>query len=319
MISSVARVAFGLSLVVALPLVAAAKDKVRLVDSQATIFAHYAIYQAQSEGYYDAEDLDVSIIVGRGGADSLQAVVTGSQDMIFGTGILGVIGAYAKGAPVTIVASAVRGAKETIWLVKQDSPLKTLKDLDGKDFAYSAPGSLTHLVTQTLVRELGIKPKLVSTGNMSASRTQMMSGQTDTAWAGFPGGLDLVRAGEARILGTADHPKINELSMRVIAAHSGWLAKNREVATRMMRAIWKGQQFNMSGEKAVARWAEHWKYAPEDAKDVYRYNAIDDLRFAPLGGLDIILALAKEHDYIKEALTEQEKKGLVTIVYDPGK
>ena len=247
MISSIARVAFGLSLVVALPLVAAAKDKVRLVDSQATIFAHYAIYQAQSEGYYDAEDLDVSIIVGRGGADSLQAVVTGSQDMIFRTGILGVI------------------------------------------------------------------------GNMSASRTQMMSGQTDTAWAGFPGGLDLVRAGEARILGTADHPKINALSMRVIAAHSGWLAKNREVAIRMMRAIWKGQQFNMSGEKAVARWAEHWKYTAEDAKDVYRYNAIDDLRFAPLGGLDTILALAKEHDYIKEPLSEQEKKGLVTIVYDPGK
>lgn len=302
-----------------LPFAAAAKDKVRLVDSQATIFAHYAIYAAQQQGYYDAENLEVSVIVGRGGADSLQAVVTGSQDMIFGTGILGVIGAYAKGAPVTIVASAVRGARETYWIVRKDSPIRTLKDLDGKTFAYSAPGSLTHLVSQTLAREIGFKPKFVATGNMAASRTQLMSGQTDTAWSGFPGSYDLVRSGEARIIGNADHPSINDLSMRVIAAHTGWLGKNRDVATRMLRAIWKGQTFNLSGETAAMKWAEHWKYTAEDAKDVFKYNKLDEMRFAPMGGLDTILALAKEYDYIKEPLTADQKKGLVTLLYDPPK
>ena len=56
MISSIARVAFGLSLVVALPLVAAAKDKVRLVDSQPTVYDHFALYQAKAEGYFDQEN-----------------------------------------------------------------------------------------------------------------------------------------------------------------------------------------------------------------------------------------------------------------------
>jgi len=51
---------------------ATAKDKVRLVDSQPTVFDAFAIYHAQAEGYFEAENLDDSVIVGRGGAGSLQ-------------------------------------------------------------------------------------------------------------------------------------------------------------------------------------------------------------------------------------------------------
>jgi hypothetical protein len=86
-----------------------------------------------------------------------------------------------------------------------------------------------------------------------------------------------------------------------------------------MRAIWKGQEFNFSGEKAVARFADHWKIDPEDAKLVSTFFKREEHTFTPIGKLDVLLRLAQEHGFIKEPLTEEQKKGLVTIVYDPSR
>ena len=303
-----------------LPTLAHAKDAVRLVDTQAQIYVDWCLYVAQEKGYYAAENLDPSIIVGRGGSDSLQAVVTGSQDIVFGPGVLSVIAAYAKGAPVTIIANAVYGGRDLFWYVKADSPIKSFKDLNGKTFSYSTPGSMSHLTAQTLVHELGITPKLVSTGNLTSTRTQMMTGQIDTAWAGFPAGLGSVRSGEVRIIGSAnDSPTIASMTTRVTAANSNWLAKNRDVAMRTMRAIWKGQVEAMSDPKETASFAKKWGLDPEDAKHAPEFGSLDDSLFAPIKRLDVILAMAKEYDFIKEPLTEEQKKGLIDIVYDPNK
>ena len=246
---------------------AEAKDKVRLVDSQPTVYDHFALYQAKAEGYFDQENLDVEVSVGRGGSAALQIVATGTADVVYGAGLLSVVSAHAKGAPVTILSNARRGAGDAYWYVKKDSPIKTCKDLDGKDLTYSAPGSFTNLLAETLIKELGIKPKLVQTGTMSSSRTLMMSGQTDTAWTGFPANMDLIRSGEARIVCSGNDSKLMQgLSSRGITANSDWLAKNRDVAVRLMRALWKGQLYNFSGEKALRRYAEHWKLDYQDRK-----------------------------------------------------
>ena len=183
---------------------AMAKDKVRLIDSQPTVFDAFAIYHAQAEGYFDAENLEVSVIVGRGGAEFAPGRGDRQRGHDLGTGVLGVISAFAKGAPVLIVGNAKRGAGDAYWYVRKDSPIKSFKDLDGRELTFSAPGSFTHLLVQTIAREVGVKPKFVATGSMTATRTQLMSGQVDTGWAGYPVSLDLFRSGEARMIGTGD-------------------------------------------------------------------------------------------------------------------
>jgi len=133
--------------------------------------------------------------------------------------------------------------------------------------SYSAPGSFTHLFVQTISKELNIKPKLVQTGTMASARTMMMSGQTDTAWSGYPTNVDLIRSGEARIIGSGDDAeRMRGLSPRGISANSEWLGKHRDIAVRLMRAMWKGQLYNFSGEKALRRYADHWKLDFEDVK-----------------------------------------------------
>jgi NitT/TauT family transport system substrate-binding protein len=300
---------------------AAAKDRVRVIDSTPMPFEHFAVHQAKGEGYYDQADLDVSIIFGRGGADTLQALVTGSQDIAVGVGVLAVIGAHAKGAPVVILGNMKRGAGELFWYVPANSPIKSFKDLDGKELVYSSPGSTTSLTVNTLLKEMGIKPKLIAVGAMAASRTQVMSGQVATGWATFPSAVDLVRRGEARVIGYGSEAKAMEgTTMRVVAANRDWVAKNRSAATRYMQALWKGQEFNYKGgERAFQRYAEQWKVDIEDARKGPEYVKFEDVTFAPIGNYDRLLEMAREYDFIKEPLTAEQKKGLVDLIHTPGK
>jgi NitT/TauT family transport system substrate-binding protein len=301
-----------------------AKDRVRVVDSLAMAFPDWGIYIAEREGYYAAENLEVSVLVARGGADALQNVATGGQDMVYATGILGVIAAYAKGAPVTIVASAVYGADDSFWYVTKDSPIKSLKDLAGKTMTYSSPGSVSHLLGETLIKEQKLGARLVSGGSLAAQRTMLMSGQVDSANSALPGNLDLLRAGDIRIIASGkDSPALKQMTSRVVAANTDWLAKNRDAATRFLRATWRGQQFVFGSpqqrEATIAHYSEYWKFDREAAKMVYDFYRLDDLRYAPVGDLDGVLALAKEYDFIKEPLTAEQKNGLITLLYDPGR
>ena len=89
--------------VLAAPTLAA--DKVRLVNSTKVVFETEHPYTGLEEGIFKKHNLDVSVIHGSGGAASLQAVITGSQDVVWGNGVLGVLSAYAKGAPVRILGN----------------------------------------------------------------------------------------------------------------------------------------------------------------------------------------------------------------------
>jgi NitT/TauT family transport system substrate-binding protein len=313
-------VAIGIALLCAAP--AVAKDAVRVVDSQALVYDAYSLYMGKEDGIFDAENLDVSIILGRGGSDSLQAVITGSQDIIYGTGVLAVISAASKGAPVTILANAARGAGEIYWYVPKDSPIKSFKDLDGgKDLAYSTPGSVTHLVVQTIAKELNIKPKFVSVGAGAASRTQVMSGQVATAWGPFPVGLDMIRSGEIRQIGTGAESKLlNRTTVRVTAANTNWLAKNRPVAERFMRALWKAEEKLFSNTDAAAeRFAKHWKVSADDVKQAPKYFQLERHTFTPIGNLDGLLQMAEEYGFLKEKVPPDQVKKMITVVYESPK
>jgi ABC-type nitrate/sulfonate/bicarbonate transport system substrate-binding protein len=148
----------------------------------------------------------------------------------------------------------------------------------------------------------------------------MMSGQIDTAWSAFPTNLDLVRKGEIRIIGNGNDAKaMSNMTLRVTAANTAWLAKNRDVAMRAMRALWKGQLAAMNDKTSFDRFAAHWQIPVEDARLVPDFYSLEAMRFFPVRGLDETLRLAQEYGFIKEPLTDEQKKGLVTVVYDPGK
>jgi len=292
---------------------AMAADKVRLVNSTKVVFETEHPYTALEEGIFKKHNLDVSVIHGSGGAASLQAVLTGSQDIVWGNGVLGVLAAYAKGAPVRILGSNIRGVPDLYWYVKTNSPIKSFKDLDGgKVMAYSRPGSTTDLAARFIADALKIKPKFVSVGGPSGSRTQLMSGQVETGWSVYPLNKNLLREGKIRIIGTGKQAAgLNGVTIRVIAANANWLDKNRDVAKRMMQAFKEAHDMTYKSEKRLQTYAKRWKLNYEDVKTAPQDTPYEVTTILPVAGLDKINQIALANKKIKKLLTAAQLKELV--------
>ncbi len=292
---------------------AGAADKVRLIKSTKVVFEMEHGYAAEENGVFERMGLDVSIIHGSGGAATLQTIITGSQDIAFGVGSLSVIGAYAKGAPVRILGSTKRGAGDLYWYVKPDSPIKSFRDLKGgKELVFSRPGSTTHLAVLFLADALKLDAKLVSVGGPSGSRTQLMSGQVATGWSVFPLNGNLLREKRIRIIGTGTQAEgLNGVTMRVIAANSDWLDKNRDVARRMMAALAEGQKISYSSDKQLRAYAKRWKIDYEDVKESSKFVPLDEATFLPVGKLDQLNEMAVRFKRTKELLTKEQLHELV--------
>ena len=290
-----------------------AADKVRLVNSTKVVFETEHPYTGLEEGIFKKHNLDVSVIHGSGGAASLQAVITGSQDVVWGNGVLGVVSAYAKGAPVRILGSNIRGVQDLYWYVKPESPIKSFKDLDGgKVMAYSRPGSTTDLAARFIASALKIEPKFVSVGGPSGSRTQLMSGQVETGWSVYPLNKDLLREGKIRIIGTGKEATgLNGITIRVIAANLNWLNKNRDVAKRLMTAFDESLKMTYNSQKRLQTYAKRWNLNFEDVKSATEDTPLEVATILPVAGLDKINQIALDNKKIRELLTAEQLKELV--------
>lgn len=137
-------------------------------------------------GIFKKHNLELQLLYTQGGGETQQAVLSNSVDIGIAGGIMGALSAFSKGAPVRIIGAETTGGQDLYWYVKADSPIKTLKDFDGKTVAYSTNGSSTHGVVNAFVQENGLKPRLTATGGPAPTLTQVMSGQIDVGWSAPP-------------------------------------------------------------------------------------------------------------------------------------
>ena len=315
------RLAFAAAAVVALGQAAHAADKLNLAISQKGFWDSVAAYFAVERGYAKKEGLDVSYSWTSGGSETVQAVATRSVDLAIGTGFLGVIAAYAKGVPVRIIASHAAGAPEIFWFVRADNPIKSMKDLSGKTLSYSRPGSTTFTVAAMIERMVSPPPKLVSTGGVPATRTQVMSGQIDAGWSTPPFGLDLVRKGEARIVVRGiEIAEVQDQTIRVEIANADFLKEHRDVLTRYMKAYWRALNWMYDKpEESAEAYAKFAEIDIADAKMTREFSPRAMYDVDRLRGVPQVMEQAIEAKFIEKPLTDAQLKDLVDFVYHPGK
>jgi len=94
----------------------------------------------QRAGFFKKQGLDLEILWTQGSGETQQAVLSGSVDIGVAVGIMGALSSYSKGAPVRIIGAETTGASDLFWYVPASSPIKTLKDTEGKTIAYSTKG-----------------------------------------------------------------------------------------------------------------------------------------------------------------------------------
>ncbi len=297
-----------------------AQDKVRAAVGQRGNWDTLFISQGIDAGIFKKNGIDVDITWTRGGAETLQAVITDSADLAIANGILGVIGAASKGAPVKIVSAQMTGAPDIFWYVKADSPVKSMKDMDGRTMGYSRPGSSTDLVGRALAEHFKVKPKPISTGGIPDTRTQVMSGQVDAGWSVPHFNFDLAAEGKIRIIAKgSDVPSLNEQTVRVNAASVKFLTEKRDVARRFMKAYHEAIEWVYANpDKSTAFYAAFNKVTPQIAKQTL--DAFPKAAVAPwpVKGLKQNIAEAVQNKQLAKPMPEaQAEKLLYDFVYRP--
>jgi NitT/TauT family transport system substrate-binding protein len=315
----IAGLVCGLTLVLA-ALPVPAQDRVRAGIGQRGNWDTMVVPQGIEAGFFKKENLEVDITWTRGGAETLQALVTGSVDVDLTNGILGVVGAYAKGAPIRVVSAEFTGAHDLFWYVRADSPVKSLKDMEGRTMGYSRPGSSTHLVVQALAAAAGVKPRLVSAGGVPDNRTQVMSGQIDAGWSIPPFNLDLLADGKIRVIARGgDVPALSAQTVRVNVASVRFLTERRDVARRFMKVYhdtvdWMYQ----NPDAAIAFFAKFNQVSLDVARKTAESYPKQALAPGAVVGLEQTLAQALEYKQLDKPMSVQQAQGLFDFVYRPG-
>jgi NitT/TauT family transport system substrate-binding protein len=304
----------GLSALFALATVPAfAADKLHLAIGQKGFWDAMVVPAGIEAGIFKKHNLEIEITYTAGGAETLQAVISGSAQYALTNGTTGVLAAFEKGAPVRIVSNESRGTADAFWYVKADSPIKSLKDAGGKTMGFSRPGSSTHFMAQQLAKKSGADIKLVSAGGLPATKTQVMSGQIDIGWAVPPFVLDDVAAGHARIVARgAELTEFKNDSIRVNVVNADFLKQKPAVAKAFDAAYAESIEWIYNNmDKFLALYAKENNIPIEVARASVEFYPKENLTPYPVGGIQNQIKEAVETKQLSKPLTEAQIKELV--------
>ncbi len=295
---------------------ALAQDKLKLAVGQRGLWDTSVSEVGQRAGIFKKHNLELEILYTQGAGETQQAVISGSADIGIAAGVMGVISAYSKGAPVRIISAETTGAGDLYWYVKADSPVKSIKDFDGKTIAYSTNGSSTHGVVSAYVQEYDLKTaKPTATGGPPATLTAVMSGQVDVGWAAPPMGLDQLDKKEIRKIATGNDTKaFKTQTVRVNIANLDTLQKRKAVVERYMAAYRETVDKLYSDPAILKVYAEFAGISEEKAKrvrdDFFEKSAVqtDEIK-----GLDVIVPQAVALKFTPAPLTKEQLAELIQI------
>jgi NitT/TauT family transport system substrate-binding protein len=299
---------------------AAAADAIKVAVSQRGAWDSVFVFTADKQGFYKELGLEPTFTFTAGGSETVQALTTGSVDIATPTSMHAALAAYAKGAPVRIIASQMVGSPDIYWYVKADSPIRKPADMAGKQVGYSRTASVSHMIVLSFVNANKIDAKLVQTGSTTSARTQLMTGQIDVGWSAVPTGLDLVRSGQVRILFTGDDAKdLADVTSRCALAGVEFLKSKRDIARRFETAHARAVEWVYGGHlrEAAQIFADENKIDVETAMEATKFFAKERHAPAPIHGIEAAARQALEFGLIKEPLTPAQLAEVVDIVYDP--
>ncbi len=271
---------------------------------------------AQSLGLFDKANLDVEVLWTAGGADAQQATINGSVDIAVQTGIAGVLSAMQQGAPIAIVAAENTGASDVVWYVRADKSWKSLADFKNNETAsFSRPGSSSDFTIRTLIEHYGAKARAVPSGSQPETLTMIMTGQLEAGVANPPLPPPFAE-GKVRIIARGnDAPVLRTLTIRVHAANSNFLAKNKPAVKRFL-AAWDGAiDAIYSNPQALAKSAEMVKITPAQARDLLNeFIPREALRMDRIGGLEKTIEQGLANKQLRGPLSEAQKDGIHKLV-----
>jgi NitT/TauT family transport system substrate-binding protein len=294
--------------------VAAAHDLVKMTIGQRGNWDTSITHLGDKAGIFNKHGLQLEMIYTSGSGETLQPVIAGGVDLGLAVGTLGAIAAYAKGAPVRIIAAQATRAAD-YWYAKNPS-IKTLKDTNGHTIAYSTNGSSTHSVVRAFLDEFKLTAMPQATGNPSATLTAVMTDQVDVGWASPPFGLKEMEEGKIHLVARAtDAALVRGQTIRVLVANADVLAKRKDVIERFMTAYRESIDYMYSSNpRVITDYAEFAKVQEPMAKRVRdEFFPKDLVNPDQIHGLNSLMSEAVNLKFIPAPLSKEQTAELIQI------
>lgn len=147
---------------------------------------------AQEKGFIKQNGVNIDGIIGsHGGGTSIRNMM--ASDLPMGqTAVTAAVGAIQSGIDLIFVYSPVTNAGGLAWMVKKDSPVKTIADLKGKKASFSNPRSTTEMMLRMALKKNNLTNDVqaIPSGGIGAGLTLLGQGAIAAAPVDQPSLMD---------------------------------------------------------------------------------------------------------------------------------
>ena len=268
----------------------------------------------QRGGIFRKHGLNLEILYTQAGPESIQALIAGSVDIATASGVSAAVGTFAKGAPVRIIGSEIIGSPDLYWYVPANSTIRKIEDFNGKTVSYSLTGSSSHAGLLALIAQYKLTAKPTSTGSITATLTQTMSGQVDVGFAAIPLFLDQVEDGKIRMIATGSEvASLKSRSGRVNLTNLNMLQNRKELLVRFHRAYKETVEWMYSDPAALKHFSDYSGLPERVVRRVRQLIPKEAMSPDQVVGIDQIVSEAVSMKFLPGPLTPEQVKELVQI------
>ena len=179
------------------------KSRVSIAVGGKSAFYYLPLTISEQLGYFKAEGIELEISDFAGGSRALQAVVSGSADVVSGA-YEHTINLQSKNQFFQAFVLQGRAPQIAVGVSTKAMPeYKSVADLRGKKIGVSAPGSSTNMVANMVLSRAGVKAadvSFVGVGAAAGALVAMRSGQIDAMSNTDPVMTMLEQRGEVKII-----------------------------------------------------------------------------------------------------------------------
>src|SRR6201996_8879977 len=222
------------------------KPKLTIAVGGKNLLYYLPLTIAESQGYFKAEGLDVTIVDFAGGSKALQAVVGGSADVVSGAFEHTLI-MQPKGIRLRAFALQGRAPQVVLGINPKTMPgFKSVADLKGRKIGVTAPGSSTNVLANFVLAKAGLKPSdvsIIGVGAGTGAVAAMRAGQIDAISNLDPVITLLQRSGDlkivsdTRIVAEADKAFGGPMPAACLYAPQAFIDKNPATVQALANAI----------------------------------------------------------------------------------
>jgi len=300
----------ALLLVFLLPALGLTQERIKFpagVSSKVLGYGH--LWAAWRQGFFAREGLDVEVVLMRGTAPAVQALIAGS---IY-------VGLVANDGPIAAVEQGmdlamVAGSSKITHMIIGGKNYRTYEDLRGTTIGSSTLTSGTAFVLRRVLKTKGLEYprdyKLLNVGGTGPAFAALSAGQIAAAMLAVPNAFQAEEAG-FNVIGRAADAFPNYL-LSAYTVRRRWAEKNRPLVVRFLKAVLLAKKWFEQDRKAATEYlAKEFQLTPslaEKGLDYYLTNQAwhPELEI-DLDGLKTVVEIYAEQTGMKGPIPSPEK------------